>query len=141
MPLRTIILGLILAVSFQIQAQQMSFVGLTKEDVKEKMKDDFKKFSPDETVVKQTYNYLKYVNRNNSITWIFYFSEKDICKSTKKVCDYSEYDIVHEELNEQCEKVADGEWEFLDDGKVFTLALTEEDWYFTLREREKTNKK
>lgn len=139
--MRTIILGIMLAVSIQVQAQQLSFVGLTKEEVKEELHKNYKSFSPDNSVVKQEFNYLKYVNGSQTITWIIYFSDKDICTSSKKVCDYTEYDFVLDDLNKNCKKVDDGVWEYRVDDRHFTLTLAELDWYFTIREVETKNKK
>jgi hypothetical protein len=141
MIVRKIILGIFILLSFQIEAQQQSFVRLTKEEVKERLNKDYRNFSMDKSVVKQQFNYLKYVNGSQTITWIFYFSDKDLCTSTKKVCDYAEYDFILAELNEQCEQVDDANWEFSDDDREFTFTLIEQDWYFTIREREKNNKK
>lgn len=141
MPIRTIILGLFIAVSMQVQAQQLSFVGLTKEEVKEEIKNNYRTFSPDNSVVKQQFNYLKYVNGSQTITWIIYFSDDDICTSSKKVCDYAEYDFVLEDLNKNCKQVDDDVWEYSVDDRHFTLTLAELDWYFTIREIEKENKK
>ncbi len=141
MLLKKIILGIVLVTSFQIQAQQLSFVGLSKDEVQELMQEEYKKFTPDKSVVKQEFNYLKYVNGIQTITWIIYFSEKDICTSTKKVCDYAEYDFVINELNNSCEKISEGQWQYSVDGIDYLLTLEEQDWYFTVREREKNNKK
>ena len=137
MLLRTIILLLIFAVSVPTQAQTQSLVGKTKEEVKGIIKQHHRKFAEDQSVVRKQFNYLKYVNGAQTITWIVYFTENDICYSTKKVCDYSEYDFVLMDLEDQATEVGDLLWEYSDDDGTYTLTLKEEDWYFTLRERRK----
>lgn len=139
MLIRTVIFALFVALSFEIEAQVESLIGKEKEEVMEIVKKDYKKFAEDNSVIKKQFNYLKYVNSAQSITWIIYFSDSDICTSTKKVCDYSEYDFVLMDLEDQCKQVADLEWEYSDSRDTYSLVLKEEDWYFTLRERRAEN--
>jgi hypothetical protein len=137
---RTIIL--ILLVSFPLlgRTQEISVIGMQKEEVKLLVKKKYRKYAQDRSVVRQQFNYLKYINGSGTITWIMYFSKKDICTSTKKVCDYIEYDFVLDDLDEQCESTGDMKWEFEIDEDTYTLTLEEKDWYFTVRERKKDNK-
>ncbi|HKK61582.1 MAG TPA: hypothetical protein VJ951_03425 [Bacteroidales bacterium] len=127
------VIGLMAAL-LNTSAQETSFVGMTKEMVKEKMEIQSRDFYQDQSIVKQQFNYLKYVNRIQTITWIFYFTDDDVCRATKKVCDYSEYDFVLDELNEKYESVGDFIWEYTTGSETYTITLEEEDWYFTLRE-------
>jgi len=118
-------------------AQDYSIVGMTKEEVQKEIEKNYRKFSRDNSIVKQQFNYLKYVNGSQTITWIFYFSEKDICTSTKKVCDYAEYDFILEDLDDRYEKVDEQQWSYQADDRTFTITMEEKDWYFTIREKEK----
>ena len=114
-----------------------SMIDLTKEEVREKVKDHHMEFRRDNTVVNQRFNYLKYVNGLRTRTWIIYFTEEDICRSTKLICDYGEYDEVLEELNESLEMSGDSEWSYqLDDDSIY-VTLTRQEWYFTVREARK----
>jgi hypothetical protein len=120
-----------------VQAQQTSFIGKSKEQVQKIVKTDYREFSQDNSVVRQQFNYIKYVNASQTITWIIYFTEEDICRSTKKVCDYIEYDYVLKVLDEQYERTGDMQWEYLSEGEPIQVLLKEEDWYFTVREQRK----
>ncbi|MDA3822881.1 MAG: hypothetical protein PF450_09780 [Bacteroidales bacterium] len=137
---RTIILILLVSFPLMGKAQEISLIGMQKEEVKEVVKKEFRKYAQDNSIVRQQFNYLKYVNGSGTITWIIYFSDDDICTSTKKVCDYIEYDFVLDDLDEQCESTGDMKWEFTLEENTYTLTLEEKDWYFTLRERVKNNK-
>lgn len=137
---RTIILLAFVVFPIMGTSQAMSMIGMQKEEVKELIKSEHRKFGQDRSIVKQQFNYLKYVNGSGTITWILYFSADDICISTKKVCDYMEYDFVLDDLNENFESIGDMTWEFSSEGTTYTLTLEEKDWYFTLRERVKDNK-
>ncbi|MDF1572807.1 MAG: hypothetical protein P1P82_14455 [Bacteroidales bacterium] len=137
MLLRTVILLIIIAASTLLQAQHDSFIGKTKEEVQEKVKTAYREFGQDNTVVSQQFNYLKYVNASQTITWIIYFTDEDVCRSTKKVCDYMEYDDVLKALDAQYERTGDMQWEYSSEGETFAVLLKEEDWYFTVREQRK----
>ena len=128
------------ALSANIALQEQSMIGMSKEEVLQKMKEEHRKFALDNTITRQQFNYLKYGNNSETVTWIIYFSEKDICTSTKKVCDYIEYDYVLKELNEKFEKVGDLTWEFKSGNEQIQVTIEEKDWYFTVRERIKPKK-
>ncbi|PID91830.1 MAG: hypothetical protein CSA96_06350 [Bacteroidetes bacterium] len=118
---------------FQVISQSM--IGLGKELVREHVKQECREFHRDNSVVRQRFNYLKYVNSMKTKTWILYFDEENVCKSTKMICDYSEMDAERARLDEKFGK-ADGDvWTFEQDGEQYQISLTKQDWYFSLRER------
>jgi hypothetical protein len=114
-----------------------SMIDLTKEEVRVRVKDNYMEFRRDKSVVNQRFNYLKYVNGLRTRTWILYFTEEDICRSTKLVCDYGEYDEVLEELNDSHEKVGESVWAFQLEGDSIHVTLVRQEWYFTVREARK----
>gem|GEM_PF-508522 len=114
-----------------------SMIDLTKEEVRVIMKEKHKGFRRDASVVNQQFNYLKYVNGLKTRTWILYFTDEDICRSTKLICDYGEYDEVLEEMNEAYEKVGELEWAYKLKRETIYVTLTRQEWYFTVREARK----
>ncbi len=114
-----------------------SMIDLTKEEVRVRVKNNHMEFKRDKSVVNQRFNYLKYVNGLRTRTWIIYFTEEDICRSTKMVCDYGEYDEVLEELNESHEKVGESVWASHSEGDSIHVTLVRQEWYFTVREARK----
>jgi len=114
-----------------------SMIDLTKEEVRVMVKDKHMEFRRDKSVVNQQFNYLKYVNGLRSRTWIIYFTDEDICRSSKLVCDYGEYDEVLEELNESHEKVGESEWTYQLESDTIQVILARQEWYFTVREARK----
>ena len=127
---------LILGLGSQLQSQTM--VGLSKEEVKAAVKKDHKKFHRDDSVIKQRFNYLKYVNGRRTKTWIIYFNELDTCKTSKLVCAYSDFDKVFEEINSKYSKTGEMLWEFQLGSDTFQVELIKQEWYFTIRETRKT---
>ena len=114
-----------------------TMIDLTKEEVRALVKENHKEFRRDRSVVNQRFNYLKYVNGLRTRTWILYFTDEDICRSTKLICDYGEYDEVLEELNLRMDKVGESEWQYKLKRDTIQVVLTREEWYFTVREARK----
>ena len=125
---------LIILIASGTVAKGQSLIGLPKEEVKALVKEEHKEFRRDNSVVKQHFNYLKFVNGAKTRTWILYFTDEDICKTSKLVCDYSEFDEVVEELSSSHEKVGDSMWEYHQEEKNIQVTLTKQEWYFTVRE-------
>ena len=114
-----------------------SMIDLSKEEVRVMVKDKHMEFRRDKSVVNQRFNYLKYVNGLRTRTWIIYFTDEDICRSTKLVCEYREYDDVLEELNENHDKVGESEWRYELENDTIQVILVRQEWYFTVREARK----
>lgn len=132
---RLIICVIILGLGAMLNAQ--SVVGMSKEDVKEKVKKEHRNFRKDDSVIKQRFNYLKYVNGMRTRTWIIYFTDEDICKTSKLVCDYSEYNEELEKLNFAFEKTGESVWEYPVGKDTIQIELIKQEWYFTIRETRK----
>ena len=130
-----IISAIILALGTLAHAQTM--IGLSKEEVTVKMKKEHRKFRKDNSVVKQRFNYLKYVNGLRTRTWIIYFTDEDICRTHKLVCDYSDYDEMLEGLDEKYSKSGDLLWEYVAGPDTIQVELIKQEWYFTIRESRK----
>ena len=127
--------ALIILASGPLNAQSM--IGLSKDEVRALVQDGHKEFRQDKTIVNQRFNYLKYVNGLGTQTWILYFTDMDICRSTKLVCDYGDYDEVLEELNSAHEKTGESQWLYMLKGDTIEVTLARLEWYFTVREARK----
>jgi hypothetical protein len=114
-----------------------SVIGMPKEELIVFMKEKHKGFRLDNSVVKQRFNYLKYVNGLRTRTWIFYFTEDDLCRTSKQVCEYGEFDEVLDELNEAYESVGESLWAYPLGKDTVEVTLTRQEWYFTVREARK----
>jgi hypothetical protein len=134
-PFLLLIVSLLSLAAGPLKGQSM--IDLTKEEVLVKVKSNHREFRRDNTVVNQRFNYLKYVNGLRTRTWILYFTEEDICRSTKMICDYGEFDEVLEELNKAYEKVGELEWAYKLNRDSVHVNLTRQEWYFTIREARK----
>ncbi len=134
-PLLILTTVLLLFAGASLKGQSM--IDLTKEEVRVMVKEKHMEFRRDKSVVNQRFNYLKYVNGLRTRTWIIYFTDEDICRSSKLVCEYGEYDEVLEDLNEAHEKVGESEWSYDLNGDSIQVILARQEWYFTVREARK----
>ncbi len=134
-PLLILTTVLLLFAGASLKGQSM--IDLTKEEVRVMVKEKHMEFRRDKSVVNQRFNYLKYVNGLRTRTWIIYFTDEDICRSSKLVCEYGEYDEVLEDLNEAHEKVGESEWSYDLNGDSIQVILARQEWYFSVREARK----
>ena len=128
----TIISAMLLATGTEAHGQSM--IGLTKDQVEQLVRYEFRDFHKDNMVVKQQFNYLKFVDRSGNRTWIIYFTDKDICHTSKLVCDYSELDRTLEQLNAAYNKTGASSWEYIQNSDTVLVELIRGEWYFTIRE-------
>lgn len=132
MKLKLIIYGLILGFGLHLNAQTM--VGLSKEEVAARVKDEYKSFKKDASIVKQRFNYLKYVNGTRTRTWIIYFTDEDICNTSKLICDYSDYEDMVLDLQSKYRQTGQNTWEYMEGNDTIHVELIKQEWYFTIRE-------
>jgi hypothetical protein len=135
MKTRLIISGYLLALGTLLHAKTV--IGLSKEEVEKKVKNEYREFRKDESVVRQRFNYLKYVNGMRTRTWIIYFTDEDTCKSSKLVCDYADYNEMLEDLNSKYTAVGQSLWEYTAGIDTIQVELIKQEWYFTVRESSK----
>ncbi|MEN8201277.1 MAG: hypothetical protein ABFS28_01690 [Bacteroidota bacterium] len=114
-----------------------SMIGRQKDDVRAIINENYREFKRDNSVIRQQFNYLKFVNTDKTRTWILYFTDEDICKSSKLICDYSEFDRVVERLSSSHVKAGDSEWEYVSRQDTIQVSLSKQEWYFTVRETRK----
>jgi hypothetical protein len=117
------------------QVYSQHFIGLQSDEIKEIMKNSQKNFKLNTSAVNPHYNYLKYEDKINEITMLFFLSEDDRCTLVRKMCDYSNIIDVIEELNKNYKAVDKNSWEYVAGKKTYLVSLVEEEWYFTVTTR------
>jgi hypothetical protein len=133
--MKSVIFIILLFLGFSLKGQ--NYIGLSKNEIVNMMRKTNPGFDLDEGAVNKTYKYLKYVDKYNEETWLFFLSDKDLCVYTKLMSDYSNLDIRLKNLNEQYRKEGDLKWTFNDKGFTYTIELKKEEWYFTIITRKK----
>jgi hypothetical protein len=126
-----VLLGICLGVTAQ------SMIGLTKEEVANKVKKEHRDFHKDDSVIRQRFNYLKYVNGLRTKTWIIYFDEHDIARTSKLICDYSDFEDEVRDIQENHRQTGEYTWEYKSGMDTILVEVSKQEWYFTIRETSK----
>jgi hypothetical protein len=137
--MRTIVQYLFLLIFFftmtEISVAQ-TYIGKHKNEVKQLMKDNRKNFSLDESSINTAYNLLKFVDHNDTQTFLFVFNENDTCKYYKLIYDYSFLNEIQKELDKKYTRSEEDLWYFNDENKKFEVTLKKDDWYFSVLTKE-----
>ena len=131
------IMALCLAAGSALQAEGQNYIGMPKSRIIEEMQRDHKKFKLNRGTVNPHYNYLKYEDHISEITLLFFLSDDDVCTMVRMICDYSNINDVEKELNENYSRAGKNAWEDKKGDELYTIRLTEEDWYFTVTTKKK----
>jgi len=137
--MRTIVQYLFLIIlSFTVTeiSVAQTYIGKHKNEVKQLMKDHRKNFSLDESSINTVYNLLKFVDYNDTQTFLFVFNENDTCEYYKLICDYSFLPEIQKELDEKYTLSEEGLWYFNDENKKFEVILKKDEWYFSVLTKE-----
>lgn len=118
-----------------ISADAQHFIGLDKQETRKLARKSG--FYEDNMTVSKKFNYLKFVNSADTKTLIVFFSDSDIAKHTRTVCDYSEYDFVLKDFDNNYRKISENLWEYEENNEVFELTMEEKEWYFVIRSKKK----
>lgn len=111
------------------------FIGLHEDEIKVVMKDSHKSFRLNTSTVNPHYKYLKYENKINEITILFFLSEDDHCTLVRKMCDYSNIIDEIKALNKNYKAIDKNSWEYTHGKHTYLITLEEEEWYFTITTR------
>jgi hypothetical protein len=112
-----------------------NYIGMHKDQIIETMKETNKRLKLNTEVINPHYNYLKFENRIDEITFLFFLSDKDICTSVRETYAYSNINDVIESLNKKYTKEAENKWFFLDKNGMHKVELVEKEWYFVVYTR------
>ncbi len=115
-----------------IDVQSQHFIGMHKDKIIGEMKDSQKNFKLNTSTVNPYYNYLKYEDRINEITILYFLSDDDECTLVRKMYAYSNIIDVEKELNARYERVGKNKWEYRFLLQKFSVELSEEEWFFTV---------
>jgi hypothetical protein len=118
--------------TFAAQAQQLNYIGMSKADIVSKMQKNNPGFDLDEGAVNSTYNYIKFVDKYNEETYLFFMDESNSCSFTKLMSDYSNLKIRTDELNKNYKNAGEGKWIYVENGQVYVIELKKEEWFFTI---------
>ena len=132
---RSLVICTFIFLSAGMHAQH--FIGLHKDDIIKKMREAYREFYNDDSFTNKHFNYLKFVDNSGSQTWLFFLTDDDLCKYHKRMVDYANMKEIENELNSRGLKTGVDQWEYMHNGKSYTVTLTRDEWFFTVVTRVK----
>jgi len=108
------------------------YIGMHKDEVIQTMKDSHKRLKLNTSVVNPHYNYLKFEDRINEITMLFFLSDKDICTNIRETYSYANLTDVIDRLNDDYSPKGKDCWKYTHKGQDYKILLKEKEWYFTV---------
>ncbi len=119
--------------AFNLQGQE--FLGLNKQEIIGNMKKSYPSFKINDNFENNYYDYLKFENRIDEATVLFFFDKKDSkCNVIRVMYDYSNINDTNKLLNKKYKKTAKKTWEGISrfNNKKITINLEEGEWFFTV---------
>ena len=130
---------IVLVISLQVNAQ--NFIGLHKNEIVTLMKETQKEFKLNTGVVNKKYNYLKYEDKINEQTVLYFLDDNDYCTYVRLISDYANINSAIDELNNKYTRKNDNTWIYTDRGKKYIVYLEKEEWFFTINIKKKEEEK
>jgi hypothetical protein len=124
-----IIVMLIVAFS-EVDAQ--NYIGMQKDEIIQEMKKMHLSFKLNPSAINPYYKYLKYEDKINEITMLFFLSDDSVCTLVRKMCDYANINDEIDELNLSYKSIGKNNWKYEDKGKTYIVTLEEGEWYYTV---------
>jgi hypothetical protein len=125
----------VLFVFFNLSLSGQNLIGYNEKEIRQFMKDkqknmDFQKFTNN-----STFKYLKYVDKDDSQTLLFFLTADSVCKSIRLVCDKSFKTQKTKEFDSIYKKVGENVWTEIKDGKNYIIELKDEDFSLSITYR------
>jgi hypothetical protein len=117
-------------ISMNLNGQNL--IGYSEPEIRQYMKENQKDMTYQNFVNNSTFKYLKYSDRDETVTTLFFLNEKLVCKSVRYICDKSLKNNKTKELNTLYKKVSDNEWIDTKNGKNYKIDLKEDEWSFNV---------
>jgi len=126
-----------------LQVNAQNFIGLHKSEIATLMKETQKEFKLNTGVVNKKYNYLKYEDKINEQTILYFLNQDDYCTYVRLISDYANYNSAIDTLNTKYTRRNENTWIFMDESEIYVVCLEKEEWFFTIniKKEEKQNSK
>ena len=116
--------------SVKLSAQNL--IGYNAKDIKLYMTQNQKGFSNQSIINNNTFKYLKYTDRKETQTLLFFLSADSVCKSIRLVCDKTLKAEKIKELDSKYGKSTENIWTETKNGKKYLIELKDEEWSFSI---------
>ena len=117
-------------VSMNLYGQNL--IGYSETDIRQYMIENQKSMTFENFINNSTFKYLKYSDKAETQTLLFFLNEKLVCKSIRLVCDKSLKTEKIKECNSLYRKTGDNQWSQTKKGKSYLIEMKEEEWSFNV---------
>jgi hypothetical protein len=104
-----------------------NLIGFNYEEIQKYMSVNHKDMSS-EKVTNNLFNYLKYSDRGDSETILFFLNPDSVCKSIRVICNLSVRAEKVKEFNSIYRRTAENIWIDTHDGKDYLVEIRDEQW-------------
>jgi hypothetical protein len=114
-----------------------NYIGKETSYIEQYIKENHKTLKLNTSNINNTYKYIKFEDKINEITVLFFLSDDDKCKLVRFMGDYSNINDVVSDLNSLYTKTDKNCWKYSAENKEYNVNLEEGDWFFTVTIKEK----
>jgi hypothetical protein len=123
-----LILILIMTYAF-INGQNL--IGYHGKEIRKYMDENYQDMNL-EQIANSSFNYLKYSDNQETITWIFFLNNDTICKSERMICDKTIKKDKVKEFNSKYKANGENKWIDSRDGRDYLIEISDEKWSFVV---------
>lgn len=105
-----------------------NLIGYNGKEIKKYMKENRGEMSID-NVTNKKFKYLKYSDRSDSQTLLFFLNPDSVCKSVRMICDVSIKEKKVKEFNFIYKRNGENRWIDKRDGNDYLVEIRDEKWY------------
>jgi hypothetical protein len=113
---------------FNLSLSGQNLIGYNEKEIRQYMRDKQKNMDYQNFTNNSTFKYLKYVDRDDSQTLLFFLTADSVCKSIRLICDKSLKTQKTREFDNIYKKGGENVWTEIKEGKKYIIELKDEDF-------------
>ena len=117
---------------FNLSLSGQNLIGYNEKEIRQYMRDNQKNMDFQKFTNNSTFKYLKYVDRDDSQTLLFFLTADSVCKSIRLVCDKSLKKMKTKEFDNIYKKGGENIWTEIKNGKRYIIELKDEDFSLSI---------
>jgi hypothetical protein len=130
--MKTIAFSAVILFMVSMNLDGQNLIGYSEKDIRQYMAENKKSMTFQNFINNSTFKYLKYSDRDENQTLLFFLNEQLVCKSIRLVCDKSLKTEKIRECNSLYKKTGANQWTETKNGKSYLIEMKEEEWSFNL---------
>jgi hypothetical protein len=109
-----------------------NLIGYGEKDIRQYMAEKQKSMTFQNFTNNSTFKYIKYSDKEETQTLLFFLNEQLFCKSIRIVCDKSLKADKIKEYNSLYKKTGENQWTETKNGKSYLIEIKDEEWSFNV---------